>query len=72
MYIAVWGNGECGCGGGMCVRTITATSFGDWLHVVVVDKWLIYNQTAQYCCLCRDGGGCLYAVIQLYSRASYS
>ena len=27
-------------------------------------------QTAWYCCLCRDGGGCLYTVIQWITAAS--
>ena len=29
-----------------------------------------YNQTALPCCLCRDGGGCLYTVIQWKTAAS--
>ena len=27
-------------------------------------------QTAWYCCLCRDGGGCLYTVIKWITAAS--
>ena len=27
-------------------------------------------QTAWYCCLCRDGGGCLYTVVQWITAAS--